>query len=129
MDINNLKTNKKVIDIKSGDKNIDIKVILIKLLGTYNLKNGKKIVTFLVGDETGSIYCNFFDNVSIFIKEGDILYITGAYSSIFDNRVVLYQPKIGFGHVTKIGEFYFSFLLKPNISEPKILPPNNNNNI
>ena len=126
MDMNNLKANKKVAEIKDGDKNIDIKVILIKFLGSFNLKNGKKITTFLVGDESGSIYCNFFDNVSNFIKEGDILFITGAYSSIFDNRIVLYQPKAGFGNVMKIGEFFLIFSLKPNISEPKINQQKNN---
>ena len=126
MDMNNLKVNKKVAEIKNGDKNIDIKVILIKFLGSHNLKNGNKITTFLIGDDSGSIYCNFFDNVSNFIKEGDILFITGAYSSIFDNRIVLYQPKIGYGNVTKIGEFFLIFSLKPNISEQKIFPQNNN---
>ena len=126
MDANNLKVNKTVIEIKNGDKNIDIKVILIKFLGSHNLKNGNKITTYLVGDDSGSIHCNFFDNVSNFIKEGDVLFITGAYSSLFDNRIVLYQPKIGYGHVTKIGEFFFTFSLQPNISEQKNLPQNNN---
>ena len=67
-------------------------------------------------------------NVSNFRKEGDILFITGAYSSVFDNRIVLYQPKIGHGTVTKIGEFFLIFSLKPNISDQKIFPQNNNNN-
>ena len=125
--MNNFKENKKVVEIKNGDKNIDIKVILIKFIRSNNLKSGGKITTFLVGDESGSIYCNFYDNVSNFIKEGDILYITGAYSSLFENQIVLYQPKIGYGHVTKIGEFFFSFSLKPNISEIQINPQNNNN--
>ena len=101
-------------------------LILIKFLGSYNLKNGSKITTFLVGDESGSIHCNFFDNVSNFIKEGDILFITGAYASIFDNHIVLYQPKIGYGNVSKIGEFFLIFSLKPNISEQKVFPQNNN---
>ena len=120
MDKNNFKTNKKVKEIKNGDKNIDIEVILIKCLSTHNLKNGNKITTYLVADDSGSIHCNFFDNVSNFIKEGDILYVTGAFSSLFEDHIVLYQPKIGYGHVTKTGEFFFTFSLKPNISEPKI---------
>ena len=111
------KTNKKVAEIKSGDKNIDIQVILIKLIDKHNLKNGSTITTFLVGDETGSIHCNFFDNVSEYIREGDVLYITGAYSTLFNNSVVLYQPKPGYGFVTKTSEFFFQFALKPNISE------------
>ena len=64
MDMNNLKENKKVVEIKNGDKNIDIKVIIIKFYRSNILKSGGKITTFLVGDESGSIYCNFFDNVS-----------------------------------------------------------------
>ena len=120
-----IKTNKTVGEIKSGDKNIDIQVILIKLLDTHKIKNGS-ITTFLVGDETGSIQCNFFDNVSQFIKEGDVLYITGAYSTLYNKHIVLYQPKIGYGFVTKIGEFFFPFSLKPNISEKEFEPQNNN---
>ena len=127
MDMNNFQTNKRIIEIKNGDKNINIKVILIKFLKSSIIKNGSKITTFLVGDESGTIHCNFFDNVSNFIKEGDILNITGAYSSLFDNSIVLYQPKIGYGHITKIGEFFFTFSLKPNISEQKIILQNNNN--
>ena len=121
-----IKTNKKVIEIQNGDKNIDILVIIIKFLGKHILKNGGCITTFLVGDETGSINCNFFDNVSKFIKEGDILYITGAYSSLFKNHIFLYQPKIGFGLISKINELFFLFSSKPNISEKEINPQNNN---
>ena len=120
------KTNKKVSEIKNGDKNIDIKVILIKIISKHNLKNGGTITTFLVGDETGSIHCNFFDNVSDYIKDGDVLYITGAYSTLFNNHIILYQPKIGHGFVRKINEFFFLFSLKPNISEKEITPQNNN---
>ena len=121
-----IKTNKKVQEIKKGDKNIDIQVILIKLLDVHKIKNGT-ITTFLVGDETGSIHCNFFDNVSQYIKEGDILYITGAYSTLFNNQIVLYQPKKDYGLVIKNDEFFFPFSLKPNISEKQINPQNINN--
>ena len=110
-------TNKKVKDIKNGDKNIDIQVILIKKIDEHNIKNGGCITTFLVGDESGSINCNFYENVSPFIKDGDVLYITGAFASLFDNKIVLYQPKAGYGFVKKIKEFFFQFSLEPNISE------------
>ena len=121
-----IKTNKTVGEIKCGDKNIDIQVILIKLLDSHKIKNGSSITTFLVGDETGSIQCTFFDNVSQFIKEGDVLYITGAYSTLYNKHIVLYQPKIGYGFVTKVDEFFFPFSLKPNISEKEFDPQNNN---
>ena len=126
MNTTEYKANKIVKDIKNGDKNIDIQVILIKRVGVYNTKTGGCITTYLVGDESGSINCNFYDNVSNFIKEGDVLYITGAYSSLFNNHIVLYQPKIGYGHVKKIGEFFFQFSLKPNISEKEVNLQNNN---
>ena len=126
MNTTEYKANKIVKDIKNGDKNIDIQVILIKRVGVYNTKTGGCITTYLVGDESGSINCNFYDNVSNFIKEGDVLYITGAYSSLFNNRIVLYQPKVGYGHVKKIDEFFFLFSLKPNISEQEVNLQNNN---
>ena len=119
------KTNKKVRDIKIGDKNLDIQVIVIQLIKKENIKNGC-ITTYLVGDETGSIYCNFFDNVSEYIKDGDVLYITGAYSSLFNGQIILYQPKNGYGFVKKIYEFFFLFSLEPNISKKEINPQNNN---
>ena len=127
MDVNNFKVNKKIIDIKNGDKNIDIKVILIKFIRSDNLKKGNKITTYLVGDDSACIHCNFYDNVSNFIKEGDVIYITGAYSSLFNNHIVLYQPKIGYGHIFKVTEFFFPFSLKPNISQQDISSQNNNN--
>ena len=73
MDVNNFKANKKIIDIKNGDKNIDIKVILIKFIRSDNLKKGNKITTYLVEDDSACIHCNLYDNVSNFIKEGDVI--------------------------------------------------------
>ena len=129
--LNQFVPNKNVKDIKNEDKNLNVQVILIKFLGQYNIKNGRSIATYLVGDETGSIHYNFFDNISEKIKEGDILNITGAYSSLYNNHIVLYQPKNGHGNITKIYEYFLNFALKPNISEPEILPQNTNshNNI
>ena len=112
-----IKPNKKIKDIKKGDKNINIIVILIEYLSKTSVKNGKYITHYLIADETGSIQCNFFDEIGDKIQEGDILYITGAYASLFKHHLVLYNAKPGFGQVGKIDEFFMSFSKTPNLSE------------
>ena len=112
-----MKINKNIKDIKKGDKNINIIVILIEYLSKTSVKNGKHITHYLIADETGSIQCNFFDEIGDKIQEGDILYITGAYASLFKHHLVLYNAKPGFGQVGKIDEFFMSFSKTPNLSE------------
>jgi len=112
-----IKPNKKIKDIKKGDKNINIIVILIEYLSKTSIKNGTLITNYLIADETGSIQCNFFDEIGDKIQEGDILYITGAYASLFKHHLVLYNAKPGFGQVGKMDEFFMSFSKTPNLSE------------
>ena len=68
-----MKINKNIKDIKKGDKNINIIVILIEYLSKTSVKNGKHITHYLIADKTGSIQCNFFDEIGDKIQEGDIL--------------------------------------------------------
>ena len=112
-----MKINKNIKDIKKGDKNINIIVILIEYLSKTSVKNGKHITHYLIADKTGSIQCNFFDEIGDKIQEGDILYITGAYASLFKHHLVLYNAKPGFGQVIKFDEFFMSFSKTPNLSE------------
>ena len=120
-----IKPTKTVNQINYGDKDIKIIVILIKHLENCRLKNGKNISKYLAGDETGSVECCFFEEVSENIKDGDVLYLTGAYCSLHKKHIVLYQARQGYGYVYKINEFFFPFSLKPNISEKEINDPNN----
>jgi hypothetical protein len=45
----------KIIDTKPGDKNLEVKFIILEKLMTVNLKNDDKLTQFLVADETASI--------------------------------------------------------------------------
>ncbi len=108
--------NKKVSDIKPGDKNIDIKLILVNLRERNLLKKDLKITQFHVADHSGSIFCNFFDDVGDILNEGDIIFLKGAYASIFKNNLILYTSKPGMGQIIKFGEFFMNYSEIPNIS-------------
>jgi hypothetical protein len=47
MENNQFISNKKIIDINPGDKNIDIKVILIQFISKNRLKNDLQITQYL----------------------------------------------------------------------------------
>lgn len=112
---------KKIKDIIKGEKNIEIIVILIKFVTKTTTKNEQKISQFLVGDETGCIQCNFFDETGSKLTEGDIIHLKGAYATTFKTHLVLYSPKQGRGFIEKIGEFFQIFSLTPNLSEREYL--------
>lgn len=121
-------SNKKICEIRQGDKNIDIEVILIKKVYVFPLKNDKIINQYLVGDETGAICCNFFDDVGKQIKESDILFLKGAYATVFKKHLVLYTAKPGYGTITKTGEFFKAFVENPNLSKDEVVEENQFNN-
>lgn len=105
-----------VISLKPFEKNIEIKVIVLdKMGGGVQTKAKNKITRFLVADQTASIYMNIYDELGDLLQPGDILYINGAYTSIYQDQLLLYEGKTGKIH--KIGEFFFAFNEKPNISE------------
>ena len=103
--------NKKIIDIQPGDKGIDIIIILIEYLNKTTIKNGSHITQYLVGDDTGCIQCNFYDEI------GDILFLSGAYASIFKQHLILYTAKYGLGKIIKLNEFFMIFSKIPNLSK------------
>ena len=49
------------------------------------------------------------------VNSGDILYINGAYTSLFKNKMILYEGKRGIK--MKIGEYFFNFSEQVNYSE------------
>jgi hypothetical protein len=109
-------SNKKIIDIKPYDKNIDIKVIVIGLVSRNKLKSDITITTFHVADYSGSIHCNFFEDVGEIINEGDILFLRSAYATIFKNNLILYTSKPGLGQIIKLGEYFMLYAEVPNMS-------------
>ena len=109
--------NKKIIDIHPGDKGIDIIIILIEYLNKTTIKNGSHITQYLVGDDTGCIQCNFYDEIGDIVQEGDILFLSGAYASIFKQHLILYTAKYGLGKIIKLNEFFMIFSKIPNLSE------------
>jgi hypothetical protein len=113
---NEYTSNKKICDIKPYDKNIDIKILVLQLLSRNKSKNDIKITTFLVADYSGSINCNFFEDVGEMINEGDILFLKSAYASIFKNNLILYTSRPGFGQIIKLGEYFMLYTEIPNLS-------------
>ena len=97
----------KIIDTKPGDKNLEVKFIILEKLMTVNLKNDDKLTQFLVADETASIKWNFFGEVGESFKPGDIIYMNGAYTSLYKGMLVLYQGKKGMVH--RLRDFFFLF--------------------
>ncbi len=115
-DINYI-TNKRIIDIKPGDKNLDIQLILLGLTHRGKLKNESKLTQFLVADNSGSILCNFFDDVGDLLDEGDIIYLKCCYASMFKEKMILYCGRPGYGQVVKLGSFFMTHSDFPNMSE------------
>lgn len=113
---NKLVPNKKISDLRPGDKNVDVKIILVNRGTQRKLKSDVKITQFQVSDQSGSILCNFFDETGSGLSEGDILFLKTAYASIFKNQMILYTSKPGYGQVIKLGEFFMTFSDTPNMS-------------
>jgi ssDNA-binding replication factor A large subunit len=111
-----LTLNKKISDLKPGDKNVDIKVILVSMVSKNTLKNEQKIKQFLVADNSGSIYCNLYDDVGEVLTEGDVIFLKSSYASVFKNNLILYANKPGYGQVVKLGEFFMTYNETPNLS-------------
>ena len=74
---------------------------------TVNLKNNDKLTQFIVADDTASIRCNFFGDIGESLKPGEIIYMNGAYTSLYKDMLVLYQGKKGM--VYRLRDFFFSF--------------------
>jgi len=49
--------------LKPGDKNIELRVIVLELLETYEKKTKEKLFQYLLADGTGSVIGNFFGEV------------------------------------------------------------------
>ncbi len=81
----------KISDIKGEIKNINMvaKVVSVKT----NEKDGRIITSGFLGDETGTI--PFTTSINVQLKKGDVIRITNAYSSPFNNVLRVYIPGNG----------------------------------
>ena len=98
-------------------KSIELKVVLLSKDVPKELKNKEILYQCLVADHTGKIQCNFYGEIGECIKPGDIIYLAGAYTSIYKDHMVLYQSAKG--GVYRLQEFFMVFANSgPNMSEP-----------
>lgn len=80
------------------------------------LKNKEVLYQCLVADHTAKINCNFYGEIGESLKLGDIVYLMGAYTSVYKDRMVLYQSQKG--GVYRLRDFFFVFNnTGPNMSE------------
>lgn len=97
----------KISDLTPYQKNIELKVMVIKKVEKFKTKTNNLITKALIADNSGSLFANFFDEIGESLVEGDILYINNAYMTLYRELPVLYQGKQCI--VLKIGEFFFPF--------------------
>ncbi|EPR78942.1 hypothetical protein SLOPH_1672 [Spraguea lophii 42_110] len=99
-------------DITNYQKNIEVIFIVIKELGCGKTKEENPIYTYLVADETGSIEFGIWGT---YLKVGDIINITMAYTTPYKGRVRLFSSYSS--EVKRIGFFTKSFKPEPNMSD------------
>ena len=72
-------------------KNIDLKVIVLTKDKPKELKNKEVLHQCLVADQSGMINCNFYGDAGYALESGDIVFLIGAYTSVYKDKMVLYQ--------------------------------------
>lgn len=95
----------KINMLKPHEKNLELKVMVLEKVETVLIKNKQNTIhKFLISDNTGSIFLNLFDEKGIFflfffilsfsgelLSPGDIIYVNGAYSTLFKDQMILYE--------------------------------------
>ena len=110
-----------VKDLYPGLKQLELKVILLdKTQESTRLKNGNILTQFRVADKTGSILCNIIGEEGEKLEPGNILYLDGAYTTLYKGRQMLYNGKKGL--LLRMREFFFLFSESPNKSEVHVMP-------
>ena len=72
----------------------------------------------MVADHTAKVLCNFYGELGQKLRPGDIVYLSGAYTSLFKDHMVLYQSAKG--GVYRLRDFFFVYdPAGPNMSEPQ----------
>lgn len=106
----------RISELNENMNNFNIKVIVIKVESIQPTKDNLMRGTFRVADKTANIQLTVFGEKVKYIKVSDILYITAAYTAIFQNRLTLYNNK-NKGSVVKVGEFMMVANLDKDMSE------------
>jgi hypothetical protein len=97
-------------------------VIVVARQSVFKTKRGE-ILQFLVADESGCGYMNFFNETGRMLEEGDMLYVSGVYSSYYKDMLILYQGSCSI--IRRIGRWFMKFNLTNNVS---VKPPTNKDN-
>ena len=105
----------KIANLKSNEKNIELRCIVIKKEEEKMLQNNVNLYKYLIGDETGSVFCNFFNDDFHNLESGEILYLNGFVTNLYKNRLVMYQSKNS--KTILIGKYEFEFRVHPNKSK------------
>jgi hypothetical protein len=74
------------------------------------------ITQFIGADHSGCIWVNIYGDPGLKLKEGDIIYMKGAYTTLFRDNMILYAAKTEYGKLVKLGEFFMPFQDTPNMS-------------
>lgn len=94
----------KISEIKRGMSNISLtaKVIDISDSRDVQTKYGRRSVAdALIEDDTGQIGLSLWENQIKSVSVGDMISISGAYSTEFRNKIQLSIPKTGKVEVVK----------------------------
>ncbi len=82
---------------------MELKVIVVAKQAVFRTKKGE-IAQFLVADDTGCGYINLFNEIGRQVEEGDILYLSGIYTSHFKEALLIYQGTSSI--IRRIGKWY-----------------------
>ncbi|KAJ5077653.1 ob fold nucleic acid binding protein-related [Anaeramoeba ignava] len=104
----------KIKDLQPKLRNITSTFIVLEKRKTFQTQHSQTLSTFLVADETAAIQFTIWDYDCSYIKEGDILFLTGGYTFLYKDQLVLYTSK--YGSVSRIGEFTMVYV-ENNMSE------------
>lgn len=90
----------RVSDLKDQQKNIVLEFILIKQLELNKTKENGTIVTWLVGDESGTVEFGIWNCP---LNIGDVIRLDGGYVSMFQGNKRLFVSKSGW--INRTGTF------------------------
>lgn len=94
----------KIGELGDYQKNICLEFILIKYLETNKTKDNDKIAVWLAGDESGTIEFGLWNCA---LNVGDVIYLSGGYTSPFQGRKRLFVSKTGW--ITRVRTFRKTF--------------------